>query len=69
MPKDDRDDDKVEKFPAQFDAARAGAQKRLAQQFMVQMPKDPREQRQIVRYMIELIDWHETNGNGGKTKG
>lgn len=62
---DDDGGDIVKKFPEPYSPERVAAQKRLAQQFMVQMPKDPREQRQVLRYMTDLVDWQEAhNGEG-----
>lgn len=70
LPKDhdENQNDGVKKFPDHFDAEHIGAQKRLAQQFMVQMPKDPRAQRQVLRFMSELIDWQDgQSGDDGKS--
>lgn len=59
-----QNDGMVKKFPEQYDAERVAAQKRLAQQLMVQMPKDRREQRQVLRFIAELIDWQDDHGDG-----
>lgn len=55
------------KFPARHSQENITAQKRLAQQFMVQMPKDAREQKEVVRYLLELIEWQERQNGDGKT--
>lgn len=54
----------VAQFPVRFAPERVAAQKRWAQQLMAQMPADPREQRAIIGYVNELIEWQESqNGD------
>lgn len=61
----DREQDDVVQFPEKFSAEHVTAQKRLAQQLVTQMPKDPREQRAVLRYMSDLLFWQQQpNGEG-----
>lgn len=65
-PDDDKPkQDDVVQFPEHFNAEHVAAQKRLAAQLIGQMPADPREQRAVVRYLNELIDWQEKQNGGG----
>ncbi len=61
----DRDSGSVRRFPEQHSAERVAAQKRMAQDLIVQMMPDPRERRQVLKYMAELIDWQENDNGGG----
>lgn len=59
----------VTKFPEIFDADRVAAQKRLAVQLVSQMMADTREQRWVLRYMGQLVEWQEADQNGALAAG
>lgn len=66
---DGRPKQDVAQFPERFDAEHVTAQKRLAQQLVTQMPKDPREQRAVLRYMSELLFWQQQPNGEEETPG
>lgn len=67
----DDDDDKhhdVVNFPPQHTSSQVAAQKALATQLVAQMMRNTQEQRAVIRFMIELIDWQEReNGDTNKS--